>query len=121
MARLLLAEDEPVLRMLILDTLEEEGHEIDVAFDGEEAFGKLTENGYDLVILDNMMPKLTGAEVIVKFRNMPERQSTRVLMLSAKNQKNERESVLAAGADDFMPKPFSPMELIAKIEEMLDG
>lgn len=121
MARLLLAEDEPVLRMLILDTLEDEGHEIEVAVDGEEALGKITEKDFDLVILDNMMPKLTGTEVILRLRAMPQRAGTRVLMLSAKNQQSEQESVLAAGADGFMSKPFSPMELLDKVEAMLNG
>ncbi|WP_123040746.1 response regulator transcription factor [Cohnella candidum] len=121
MAKLLVAEDEPVLRMLILDTLEDEGHDIDVAHDGQEALDKLLASAYDLVILDNMMPIMTGMEVIEHLRAQPAGSSTRVLMLSAKNQVSDRERVLSAGADGFMPKPFSPMDLISKVEELLDG
>ncbi len=117
--RLLLAEDEPVLRMLVADTLEDEGYELDVACDGEEALERITSTSYDLVILDYMMPKLTGLDVITKVRAMPDRQHTRILMLSAKNQHREQDRVKMAGANDFMSKPFSPLELVRKVEEML--
>ncbi|TJY44291.1 response regulator [Cohnella pontilimi] len=121
MARLLLAEDEEALRMLIVDTLEEEGHVMDVACDGEEALRKISVNRYDLIILDHMMPKLTGLEVIERLRSMPEHASSRVLMLSAKNQQTEQNHVMDAGADAFMSKPFSPLALIGKVEELLNA
>jgi len=121
MATILLAEDEPVLRMLVMDSLEDEGYEIDVAVDGEEAFDKITERAYDLIILDYMMPKMTGIEVIEKTRALPERRNAKILMLSAKSQQAEQDKVLKAGADQFMSKPFSPLELIAKVGDMLHG
>jgi two-component system, OmpR family, phosphate regulon response regulator PhoB len=118
-AKLLLAEDEEVLRMLVVDTLEDEGYEIDEAFDGLEAFNLLCENAYDLIILDFMMPVMTGLEVIEKMRAMPSKQDVKVMMLSAKNQQSDQEQVLNAGANYFMSKPFSPLELVKRVEEIL--
>ncbi|MGG4456468.1 response regulator transcription factor [Brevibacillus porteri] len=119
MATIMLAEDEAVLRMLIGDTLEDEGHELDVACDGEEALQKIGQNEYDLIILDFMMPKLTGFEVLQRIKQMNDKKTVKVLILSAKSQHTEQEKMLAAGADDFMPKPFSPLDLVRKVEEML--
>ncbi|PZD97065.1 response regulator [Paenibacillus sambharensis] len=121
MAAILLAEDEPVLRMLVMDSLEDEGYEIEVACDGEEAFERIQEREFDLIILDYMMPKMTGIEVIERTRELENRKHTKILMLSAKSQQTEQDKVLQAGADDFMSKPFSPLDLIAKVGDMLDG
>lgn len=73
MAKILIAEDEEVLRMLMVDTLEDEGHELDEAADGREAVDHIMENDYDLILLDYMMPLLTGLEVIERVRNSPEK------------------------------------------------
>lgn len=121
MSKILLAEDEPILRMLIMDSLEDEGYDIDVACDGKEAFDAIINHHYDLVILDYMMPRMTGIEVIEQVRVMPQREGLPILMLSAKSQQAEQDKVMEAGADAFMTKPFSPLELIAKVEEMLHG
>ncbi|MCF6138270.1 response regulator transcription factor [Pseudalkalibacillus berkeleyi] len=120
MANILLAEDEEVLRMLVMDTLEDEGHEIDEACDGQEAIHFIKENTYDLILLDYMMPLYTGLEVIEQVRNIPEKKDTKIMMLSAKSQKVDQLRVLDAGADYFMAKPFSPLELVNKIEEILN-
>jgi CheY-like chemotaxis protein len=116
-----LADDEAVLRMLISDTLEDEGYELDTACDGEEAINKIKANHYDLVILDNMMPKFTGCEVIEQVRRMPDKGQLKILMLTAKSQQSERERVAQAGANAFMSKPFSPLDLARKIGDMLNG
>ncbi|KZZ83349.1 MULTISPECIES: response regulator [Bacillaceae] len=119
MARLLLAEDEEVLRMLVSDTLEDDGHEIDEASDGEEALNKIMAHDYDLIVLDYMMPVFTGLEVIEKVRAIPEKKHSRILMLSAKSQVSDQRAAMEAGADYFMAKPFSPIQLSEKIEEIL--
>ncbi|PRX72053.1 response regulator receiver domain-containing protein [Cohnella sp. SGD-V74] len=119
--KLLVAEDESALRMLLADTLEDEGYEVDLACDGEEALERIAEGSYDLVVLDNMMPKYTGYEVIEKARQLPDGKHLKILMLTAKSQQAERDRVLLAGANDFMSKPFSPLALVQKIGEMLDA
>lgn len=121
MTKILLAEDEEILRMLIVDTLEESEYQIDEATDGEEALRYLEIKQYDLIILDYMMPIYTGLEVIEKVRKNGMNQSTKILMLSAKNQQTEQERVLWAGAEYFMSKPFSPLQLLEKVEEILNG
>lgn len=120
MNRILLVEDEEILRMLVVDTLEDEGYEIDEAADGQEALDLFQEHTYDLVIIDYMMPVFTGLEVIEKIRASSRNQDVKILMLSAKSQQFEQDRVLAAGADYFMAKPFSPLNLLKKVEEILD-
>ncbi len=120
MKRILLAEDEEVLRMLVVDTLEDEDYRIDEAADGGEAMELFQNHPYDLVILDYMMPIFTGLEVIEKIRNTETEGHTKILMLSAKNQSYEQEQILQTGADYFMAKPFSPMKLLELVEEILN-
>lgn len=120
MKKILLAEDEEVLRMLIVDTLEDGEYQIDQAADGKEALTKIAEKDYDLLILDYMMPQVTGVEVIEEVRKNPLKSSAKILMLSAKNQQYEQDKVLAVGADYFMAKPFSPLALLDKVEEILN-
>lgn len=119
MKRILLAEDEEVLRMLIVDTLEDEGYQIDEATDGKEALEKIDVTDYDLLILDYMMPQVTGIEVIESVRNNPNKKDVKILMLSAKNQQSDQTTILSVGADHFMSKPFSPMALLDKVEEII--
>ncbi|SFA81043.1 MULTISPECIES: response regulator transcription factor [unclassified Bacillus (in: firmicutes)] len=120
MKKILLAEDEEVLRMLIADTLEDDEYLVDEASDGAEALSKIQNTDYDLIILDYMMPVFTGLEVIEKVRSIPGKQSIKILMLSAKSQQYEQEKVLEAGADYFMAKPFSPLQLLERVEEILN-
>ncbi|WP_428911878.1 response regulator transcription factor [Niallia sp. Krafla_26] len=119
MKRILLAEDEEVLRMLIVDTLEDEEYIVDEAADGGEALDLWQNHPYDLVILDYMMPVFTGLEVIEKIRHAETKERTKVLMLSAKNQSYEQKEILQTGADYFMAKPFSPMELLELVQGIL--
>ncbi|GMB08648.1 response regulator transcription factor [Thermolongibacillus altinsuensis] len=121
MAKILLAEDEEVLRMLVVDTLEDEGHEIDEACDGEEAIKLIKQNDYDLVLLDYMMPIYTGLEVIQYIRQILEKKDVKIMMLSAKSQQADQQRVLEAGANYFMAKPYSPLELVKQIEAILNG
>lgn len=116
MKKILVADDEDILRILISDTLEDDFH-IEEAEDGKEALEKIRANEYDLVVLDYMMPHLTGMEVLEEVRK--DQNDTKVLMLTAKAQEADREKAIANGADYFMSKPFSPMELLALVEDIL--
>ena len=120
MARILIAEDEEVLRMLMVDTLEDEGHELDEAADGQEAIDHIMENDYDLILLDYMMPLLTGLEVIERVRNSPDKSTVKIMMVSAKSQQTDKDLVLKSGADYFIAKPYSPAELVQRIEDILN-
>lgn len=117
--RILLAEDEEVLRMLIVDTLEDEGYEIDEACDGEEALEKITQREYDLVLLDYMMPGMTGLDVTEKVRLMHEKAGLRILMLTAKSQKSDQDLARQIGVNYFMAKPFSPLDLLDLVDRIL--
>lgn len=121
MKRLLLAEDEEVLRMLIADTLEDEGYMIDEASDGLEALDLIKNNDYDLVIVDYMMPGLTGIEVIESVRAIPSKSETKIMMLTAKSQQKDEEKALSSGANYFLAKPFSPLKLADLVEEIANG
>ncbi|WP_391206325.1 response regulator [Psychrobacillus sp. L4] len=120
MKRILLAEDEEVLRMLIVDTLEDENYIIDEAVDGGEAMDFLQNTHYDLVILDYMMPVYTGLEIVEKIRSAETNGHTKVLVLSAKSQAYEQKQIMETGADYFMAKPFSPLKLLELVEDILD-
>lgn len=116
--RILVVDDEEILRMLICDTLEDLECEIDEAEDGMEALQKIEQQSYDLIVLDYMMPNLTGVEVIER---LPDdlKETTPILMLTAKAQEADRQIVLDKGAHYFMSKPFSPVELLGLVEEIL--
>ena len=90
---------------------------MDSAYDGEEALSFLTAGSYDGIILDIMMPKVSGIEVLTSLRKMND--STPVLLLTAKAEVDDRVSGLDAGADDYLTKPFAMKELLARIRSML--
>jgi two-component system, OmpR family, phosphate regulon response regulator PhoB len=119
MKRILIAEDEDVLRMLIMDTLEDEGYDIHEAGDGEEAESLADSLKFDLILLDYMMPGKTGLEVIETIRSGSLNKYTKIMMLTAKSQKSDEQTILGAGADYFLSKPFSPMLLAERVEEIL--
>ncbi|MNC18064.1 Alkaline phosphatase synthesis transcriptional regulatory protein PhoP [compost metagenome] len=119
MQKVLIVDDEEVLRMLIEDTLEDlENVEIHTAENGAEALVKLSEQLYDLVILDYMMPEMTGIEVLEAL-DKEQKNAMPIMMLTAKAQENDRSKAREAGARFFMPKPFSPMELLQIVEGIL--
>jgi two-component system response regulator CpxR len=119
MQKVMVVDDEEVLRMLIVDTLEDlENVEIHTAENGLEALHKLSKDHYDLVILDYMMPEMTGIEVLGQLDEEKKR-ATAILMLTAKAQDVDRIRAVDAGARYFMPKPFSPMELLQVVEGIL--
>lgn len=121
MQKIMVVDDEEVLRMLIEDTLEDlDNVEIHTAENGLEALTKLSTDQYDLVILDYMMPEMTGIEVLQQL-DEEKKKTTAILMLTAKAQDVDRIRAVEAGARYFMPKPFSPMELLQIVEGILSG
>nr|WP_240315735.1 response regulator [Sporosarcina sp. PTS2304] len=102
--------------MLLGDTLEFEGFQVEEAEDGREGLQKIQENSYDAVILDYMMPHMTGLEVLerMKLLNL----DVPVIMLTAKAQQADREDAMNMGASYFMPKPFSPNELVTLLKSL---
>ena len=114
--KLLLAEDTRDLNHVITTALSHSGYDVDSAFDGEEALSFAEKNGYDAVILDIMMPKKDGLEVLRDLRargiHAP------VLLLTAKAEVDDRVTGLDAGADDYLTKPFALKELLARVRAM---
>lgn len=119
MKKILVADDESILRMLIVDSIEDLGFQVDEANDGKEALGKIQNNEYDLIILDYMMPNMTGVEVLDCLTEEKKKDSI-ILMLTAKTQEKDKKIALEAGVDYFMAKPFSPIKLCSFVEEILN-
>ncbi|MFC5401432.1 response regulator [Cohnella soli] len=119
MRKILIVDDEEILRMLIADTLEDLDVQIDVAEDGKIALEKLGQSEYDLLLLDYMMPELTGMEVLERLPQAA-RDRMPIIMLTAKAQDSDRTKAMEAGVHRFIPKPFSPLELLQVVEEMLE-
>lgn len=115
--RLLVAEDDTDLAEALTALLEKERFSVDTVFDGESAYDYATGDNYDGLILDIMMPKCDGIEVLKRLRR--ENVNTPVMMLTAKGEKEDRITGFNAGADDYLPKPFDPDELIARVRAML--
>jgi two-component system, OmpR family, alkaline phosphatase synthesis response regulator PhoP len=115
--RILLVEDEPGLSMTISDLLREEGYDVDTAPDGPRGLDKALRGGFDLLILDVMLPGKSGFEVCREIRQRGS--DVAVLMLTAKTQVVDRVVGLKLGADDYLTKPFDPAELLARVEALL--
>jgi len=111
--RLLLAEDEKELARAVATMLEMSGYEVDVAHDGLRATELAAENAYGCMVLDIMMPKMTGTEALKAIRESGN--VTPVVMLTAKSEIEDRVAGLEAGADDYLTKPFSMKELLARV------
>ncbi|MBN1810403.1 MAG: hybrid sensor histidine kinase/response regulator [Anaerolineae bacterium] len=116
---ILIADDERALASAIAAMLNHEGLETVVAYDGEEALRQARELIPDLILLDVMMPRLSGIEVCATLKTNPETVSIPIILITAKAEKADRLIGLAAGADDYLTKPFSPTELIALVDEVL--
>ncbi len=116
MIKVLLAEDTADLNRALSAILTHEGYDVTAVFDGEEALTCLRTNAYDAVILDIMMPKKDGLEVLSSMR--AEGNNSPVLLLTAKAEVDDRVNGLDAGADDYLTKPFAMKELLARIRSM---
>ncbi len=111
--RILIVDDEPAIIKGLQFSLKQDGYHVDTAIDGEEAVEKFSNNQFDLVVLDVMLPKLNGLGVLQKIR---ERSTLPVIMLTAKGEDIDKILGLEYGADDYMTKPFNILELKARIK-----
>jgi len=118
-ARILIVEDEEPLTLLLRYNLESEGYDVDTVARGDEADTRLRESVPDLVVLDWMLPGLSGIELCRRLRARPETRSLPIIMLTARGEESERIRGLATGADDYIVKPFSVPELIARVRALL--
>lgn len=119
--RILIADDEPNIVAALEFMLSRAGYEVDVARDGEDALRRLERRRPDLVLLDVMMPVLSGYDVCRRLRARPEWAGVKVVMLSARGRETETNRGLEAGADLYVVKPFSNRELLQKIDSLLGG
>ena len=115
--KLLIAEDEQDLAEALTAFFEKNQFTVDAVPDGQEAYTYASSGGYDAVILDVMMPKLNGVEVLRRLR--AEGFSAPVMMLTAMAEKDDRAEGFDAGADDYLPKPFAPDELLSRVRALL--
>ena len=115
--RLLIAEDELDLAEVLSVFFEKNHFTVDVVHNGFDAYECASSGAYDAVILDVMMPKMDGIQVLERLRS--EGVKTPIMMLTAKGQKDDRITGFNAGADDYLPKPFDPDELLSRVRAML--
>jgi len=120
--RILIADDEPNIVVSLEFLMRQKGYAVKVVGNGEEALRAIAEFMPDLVLLDVMMPRLSGYEVCQEVRANPAWAGIRIVMLSAKGRDVEVTKGMAVGADAYVTKPFSTKDLVAKVEELLrDG
>jgi phosphate regulon transcriptional regulator PhoB len=118
-SRVLIVEDERDIRDLVVHHLKREGYQVSAASSGEEALRQVEAAPPDLVILDLMMPSMDGLEVCRRLRQDPATASLPIVMLTAKGDEVDRVLGLEIGADDYIVKPFSPKELLARVRAVL--
>jgi phosphate regulon transcriptional regulator PhoB len=116
---ILVVDDEADLVELVSYNLKKEGFSIDSALDGETALTKLKKGRYDLVVLDLMLPGIQGLELCRILRNDPKTEALPIIMLTAKGEEVDKILGLEMGADDYVTKPFSPRELLARVKAVL--
>jgi two-component system phosphate regulon response regulator PhoB len=117
--KVLIVEDEDALSTILEYNLAKEKFEVALATDGEEGLLKVEEFGPDIIILDWMLPKVSGIEVCRRIRSKPETRNIPIIMLTARSEEADRIRGLETGADDYLTKPFSTNELIARVKAIL--
>jgi DNA-binding response OmpR family regulator len=115
----LIVDDEPNIVLSLQFLMKKNGFEVRTAKDGEEAMAEISRAAPDLVLLDVMMPKIDGFSICKQIRANPEWKDMRIIMLTARGRDVEREKGLALGADDYITKPFSTKDAIARVEAVL--
>jgi CheY-like chemotaxis protein len=115
----LIADDEPSMRLLVHATIESDDYKVVEAADGMEAWAMIQQHKPSLVLLEVQMPGRSGLEVLRSVRADPSLLATRVILLTSKAQEHDVEAGLIAGADFYLTKPFSPLDLLTRVEEAL--
>jgi DNA-binding response OmpR family regulator len=119
--KVLIADDEPNIVVSLEFLMRRQGYDVRVVTNGEDALGAVAEFAPDLILLDVMMPRMSGYDVCQKVRENPAWQGIRIVMLSAKGRDVEVTKGMAVGADAYVTKPFSTQELLATVGRMLDA
>jgi two-component system alkaline phosphatase synthesis response regulator PhoP len=114
--RILIVEDEKDIQDLLQRYLKREGYEVQTAEDGEAGLRKIAKDRFDLIILDLMLPQIDGMEICRVLRSQPRTASVPIIMLTAKAEETDRIVGLEMGADDYITKPFSPREVVARVK-----
>jgi len=117
--KILIADDNENIREALSYLLEDEGYKLWLAKDGADALKKVREVRPDVLLLDIMMPEINGYDVCRTIKNDPDLKKTYIIMLTAKGQVAEQERGKEVGADEYVVKPFSPMEILTKIKNIL--
>jgi two-component system CheB/CheR fusion protein len=119
--RILLAEDNTINQIFMVTLLKQQGHYVEVAENGFESITKLEAGDFDLVLMDELMPEMSGTEAIAAIRSGaagPDKAGVKVVALTAQALKGDRERFLAAGMDDYLSKPFTMEDLASVIDKM---
>ena len=116
---ILVADDDPYVKRSLSFVFRKEGFEVEVASNGEEALKKAKELKPKIIFLDLMMPKLNGFDACRAIKSDKELRDCYVIILTAKGQEVDKEKGLSAGANDYITKPFSPKEVVAKVRSVL--
>ena len=119
--KILIADDNENIRDALTYLLEDEGYELLLAKDGADTLRKVRERKPDILFLDIMMPEINGYDVCRTIKNDPDLKSIYVIMLTAKGQVAEQERGKEVGADEYIVKPFSPMEILARVKNILQN
>jgi len=117
--RILVVNDEPNIVRSLAFVFNKEGYDVSIAEDGAQAMTMIRKSKPDILILDVMMPNKSGYDVCREVKSDPELQNIHVFMLTAKGQKGDREDALSQGADEYISKPFSPIQVLARVKELL--
>jgi len=117
--KILVVDDEPNIVRSLAFVFNKEGYQVSIAENGEEAMEMIRGSKPDILILDVMMPHKNGYDVCQEIKSDPGLKDIHVLMLTAKGQKGDREAALARGADEYISKPFSPIQVLDRVKELL--
>ena len=117
--KILVVDDEPFILRSLTFVLKKEGYDVSAATNGEEAMAMIQKSRPKVMFLDVMMPKKNGYEVCQEVKDDPALQDIYIIMLTAKGQESDRDKGLSLGANEFVTKPFSPIQVVARVNELL--